>query len=275
MRGAVDADGERPSGTTNWALTSPAAMTASFYSALDFKDSAWDGRPRCWEHYVGKIYEHGGTRETIRHPAPPSLTSVERTKIAMSLKPCGECGSEISDKAPSCPRCGAPASLGSRPASPQPPPKRTGVVRQVIGLMVLIGLWVVGYRVFSGQGIKSAVSGPQTVWDETITLHEGQAKSYGFTLPASRRVDVAISASPHKVNVMLMNDDEWKKYAEVKGNLFGGQFTYEQALSRQSVMSMNETSVLEAGKWRIVVERPNESLLVGDDTNATVKVLAY
>lgn len=110
---------------------------------------------------------------------------------------------------------------------------------------------------------------------ETITLHEGQAQSYGFTLPSSRRVDVAISASPHRINVMLMDDAEWNKYAEVKGNLFGGRFTYSQALSRQSVMSMNETAVLPAGKWRIVVERPNESLLVGDDTNANVKVLAY
>lgn len=83
----------------------------------------------------------------------------------MSLKPCSECGSEISDKAPSCPRCGAPGGLGSRPAAHPPAPKRMGAARQVIGLVVLIGLWIVGYRVISGQGIRSAVSGPQTIWD--------------------------------------------------------------------------------------------------------------
>lgn len=193
----------------------------------------------------------------------------------MALKPCRECGSEISDQAPTCPRCGAPNSEGSQARSLRPAQARPGLVRQLIGLVVLGALGVVAYRVYTGQSVQSAVSGPQTIVDETMRLEEGQAKSYGFSLPTSRRVDVSIKASPHQVNIMLMDEAQWNKYKEVKGSLFGGDYTYKQALSKQSILEMSESDILPEGRWRIVVERPNESLILGDDTNATVKVLAY
>jgi hypothetical protein len=37
---------------------------------------------------------------------------------------------------------------------------------------------------------------------------------------------------------MLMSEDQWKKYNEVRGKLFGGQYQYKQALSKQAVLQM-------------------------------------
>lgn len=61
----------------------------------------------------------------------------------MALIACGECGKEISDKAPACPHCGAPSE--STPAksiggpAPQPPPgsgSGGGIWKWVVGVPV-------------------------------------------------------------------------------------------------------------------------------------------
>ncbi|MFY0572928.1 hypothetical protein ACN28E_55130 [Archangium lansingense] len=60
--------------------------------------------------------------------------------------------------------------------------------------------------------------------NETIELREGTAMSYGFFIPSDRRLEVRVAASPKPVNVMLMSEDQWAKYQEVRGKLFGGQY---------------------------------------------------
>ena len=67
----------------------------------------------------------------------------------MSLVNCSECGNQVSDRAPACPRCGAPRatqpaapsgdpSLGSATASP-PPKRKTHLVTWVV-FFALIGV---------------------------------------------------------------------------------------------------------------------------------------
>jgi hypothetical protein len=132
-----------------------------------------------------------------------------------------------------------------------------------------------GYKImYGGSSLRSAVAGPETIVNESRLLDEGEAMGYSFTLPTQRRVEVSIQASPKPVNVMLMRPDQWQEYQRVKGKLFGGRFTYVDALSAQGVTTFSNTTMLPEGSWAIVVERPQASLLFTDKTSAMVTIRA-
>lgn len=119
------------------------------------------------------------------------------------------------------------------------------------------------------------MSGPQTLVNETIELKEGNAMGYGFTIPSDRRIEVRVAANPKPVNVMLMTEDQWAKYQSVRGKLFGGQFEYKRALSKQNVLQMADSDVLPAGRYRVVVERAEEALLFKKSTAAAITIIGY
>lgn len=62
----------------------------------------------------------------------------------MSLRPCQECGEQVSTQAASCPRCGAPVNP---PASSPPASNKIlgemDIVR-AIGTVLIVGLFLVG-----------------------------------------------------------------------------------------------------------------------------------
>ena len=216
----------------------------------------------------------------------------------MALIKCGECGREISDKAQACPQCGAPVSSAPVAATTSLPPgvpanwreelaelksakKRTRPIL-VVALAATVAVVVIIYRAATSEkaappsaGLKAAFRQPQNLVKESISLKEGQAKMYQFELRSDARVEVQVRAKPKNVNVMLMTADELEKFKKALGELFGGQYTYRKALSAQAILNMKETEILPAGRWAIVVQRPQESVLFGDDTAATVDVTVY
>lgn len=212
----------------------------------------------------------------------------------MALIRCGECGREISDKATACPQCGAPVSANAAPL-PQGVPANWATELEalkakkprtrpvfLVALGVLAGVVFAIYRATTSNtaappsaGIGAAFRQPQKVVSERISLKEGQAMMYGFELRSDARVEVKVQAGPKKVDVMLMTSAELERFKKASGELFGGQFTYRQALSGKSILGMKETEVLPAGRWAIVVRRPQESALFGDDTAASVDVTVY
>jgi len=198
----------------------------------------------------------------------------------MALVKCLECGSDVSDKAAACPRCGAPSGAGAIPSpvasqpTPLAPPRRRGV--RPFTVILLIGLLGAAYLFLrsSGKTVTSAVSGPETLVSETVVLKEGHAKDFSFTLPSSRRVEVTMTAAPRGVSVFLMNGTDFTGYTAARQKP-GSQFTYRRALSTQNALRFSQADVIPEGTWHIVVERPSESLLFGDDSTATVKIIAY
>jgi len=208
----------------------------------------------------------------------------------MALMKCSECGNDVSDKAPSCPKCGAPVVPGQSnagviqaqpvPAGETAAPTRPATTKKIrplrlVLLLVLLGLVLVLYGRIAGQRLAPALlAPPQTLFSETIQLKEGEAKSYGFTLPSIRTVEVTVAAHPKRVNVMLMSEEDWRKYNKARGDLFGGKYTYRQTLSRREIVGMKERDMLPAGSWRIVIERPQEAILFGEDTTAVVTIIA-
>ncbi len=214
----------------------------------------------------------------------------------MALVSCGECGRQVSDKAQACPQCGGPirAAPAAEPLPPGVPPnwreelsahkaakKRTRPVFLIALGIAVVGVFVVYRAVTSNTaappsaGVRGALRQPQKVVSEKVSLKEGQAMMYSFDLRTNARVEVRVRATPKNVDVMLMTGAELEKFKKAMGALFGGKYTYRQALSARGILNMKETEILPAGRWAIVVQRPQESILIGDDTAASVDVTAY
>ncbi len=148
-------------------------------------------------------------------------------------------------------------------------------------LALLCGAGYIAYRANSGPAGSISPAGsapvfrqPEKVVSERVGLKEGEARMYTFILRSAAKVEVRVNASPKNVDVMLMTAADLAGYKKAHGKLFGGRYTYRQALSRQGVLEMTESDNLPPGEWAIVVQRPNESLF-GQDTAATVDVTVY
>jgi hypothetical protein len=204
----------------------------------------------------------------------------------MALIECGECNRQVSDKAPACPGCGAPIASAKAPspvATARPvaaQPKKRGTLLPLL-LVLLCGAGYLAYRANSGPAGSISPAGsppvfrqPEKVVSERIGLKEGEARMYTFTLRSAAKVEVKINAGPKNVDVMLMTAADLASYKKAHGKLFGGRYTYRQALSRQGVLEMAESDMLPPGEWAIVIQRPNESLF-GQDTAASIGVTVY
>ena len=201
----------------------------------------------------------------------------------MQWTQCRACGHQISAAAQMCPQCGHPTFVAhSFVSTPPQPKKKEGSF--LLALMI-VGLPVLGFMLYvynANSGVRpggtfdpaAVIRQPETLVSQTVVLQEGNARAYGFTLPGDRRIDVAVTASPRTVNVMLMREDQWQQYTRVRGSLFGGQFQYVQALSSRNVTQFRDSAPLPAGAWRIVVERPSEAVFFGDSTSASVSIIS-
>ena len=216
----------------------------------------------------------------------------------MALIKCSECGSDLSDKAAACPKCGAPnirSATAERPtqgppsgrdaadtASPISTEATAGPVKSrrvrpftLILFLALIGIAYLVVKIKSGSSLRGAVAGPRAIVSETVSLEGGQAKSYGFTLAAPLLIDLSVDANPRPVNVMLMSEDEYASYEKARQKLLGGHYTYRQSLSSMSVLHLQKSDVLPDGAWRVVLERPQEGAFGGRDSSVTVKIVGY
>ena len=204
----------------------------------------------------------------------------------MALIECPECKKQVSDKAPTCPQCGAPiATIPSpSPTTTEPIKKRSGTHPFLIVLIVLIvGISFWYWRASTNirvappsAGLSGLIRQPQKLVDERMELKEGQFFSSSFTLKSDARVQVQVDAAPKNVDVMLMTKEQYGKFQDVSsGNITGGQYTFKQGLSSKQVLQTDKTELLTAGDWVIVVMRPKEALLFQDATSANVAVTVY
>ncbi|MGC9985427.1 MAG: zinc ribbon domain-containing protein [Polyangia bacterium] len=201
---------------------------------------------------------------------------------------CSECGKDVSDKASACPNCGAPVATAaqaeqvSRPAPVPAPAGRKTSKWAYVGLALIVGSVFYIYRAATSDhaaplsaGLAGALRQPKKIVSDRFSLKEGQAQMFGFNLNMDARVEVSVEASPKNVDVMLMTANDLARFRQAQGRLFGGQYTYRQALSRQATMKMHQTATLPLGEWAIVVQRPKEALIFGQETTVSVDVTVY
>ena len=84
------------------------------------------------------------------------------------------------------------------------------------------------------------------------------------------KVEVDVTADPKPVRVMLMNAEDAAKFKAATGDLFGGSYTYRQALAGRRVLTMNRADVIPTGDWTVVVMRPQDSVLFKESTAAKI-----
>ncbi len=189
----------------------------------------------------------------------------------MGLINCPECNHEISKEAKTCPSCGIPLKKGKK----KWPLSRKILVWILAGILgVILGTSSMAWISGRSNPVKTLAQ-YTSLANETIQLSEGEVWNYGFKLNYKARVNVNVTANPAKVHVMLMRTDQWEKYKKARGSLFGGNdYSYMGALSKQSVLKMTETAVLPKDTWRIVIERPHESLILNQKTNVRISIKA-
>jgi len=163
----------------------------------------------------------------------------------------------------------AVSQVRSRPA---PKRKQVSTLRSLIGLAVLGTLIYIGYKVSTGSSVKTAVSGPELIFDETVRLDEGDARSYPFTVSSSRLIHVSLHASPKRVNVILMTASDFDEYQRTRGKLVRSGYHYLQAISEKSVLDAEKEVVLPSGTYHVIVERPRDSVILTDATSAHVVI---
>ncbi len=181
------------------------------------------------------------------------------------------------------------------PAAATKPKRKLIIARIVIwGLVVLAVVWYFAAR--SGKSVWSAIAGPTTLTDERVQLLiEGEWKAYSFSLPAARKIEVHIGASPKAVDVVTVAKEQYDRFAKAHKapfggeGLFGGEYRYIPALSSERVTKYDGDAILAQGEWYVIVMRPQ--LLVANQlaklgggpnepgtlrgTNAQIKILAY
>lgn len=209
----------------------------------------------------------------------------------MALVNCPECGKQVSDLASSCPHCGCPLKGVSAPPGQSAPSNRGSGRRKthpavmLLAIILLVG-GVGGIYLFwrslnsdsaapPTAGLAGVLRQPEKLADERIELHEGQYKAYSFSLRSDARVRVAVQAAPKSVDVMLMNSSDFKGFQKASRKLFGGKYTYREALSGQQILSLEKTEMVPSGHWTLVVMRPAEALLFKKGTSASVTVTVY
>jgi hypothetical protein len=168
----------------------------------------------------------------------------------MEMIDCPECSKPVSDMAPTCPNCGV--VIASMTAAKKKRTLGSHILTISVGVILasaILMFWALR-SVTSNRaappsaGFAASLRQPQVLVNERIQLNEGQSEAYSFSLNSDARIQVEVNAQPKQVTVMLMNVDDFQNFRQANQKLFGGQYSYRQALSGQNVLQMDKTQVL-------------------------------
>jgi hypothetical protein len=199
----------------------------------------------------------------------------------MALIKCSECSNDVSDKAPACPKCGAPMHAPNRIITPVVAAPVKGKSAFTLGRVVIWGIVLIVLVAFfslrSGKGLTGAVTGPKVLTDERVDVSDGDIRTYSYSLPSPRKLELHITSTAKGIDVITMEDASYQKWVKAKTKLFGGgtEYRYVPTLSEQKVMKSDGAGVLPAGTWDLVIFMPKESLFSKSQTQVAVKVLGY
>jgi hypothetical protein len=244
---------------------------------LAYTDALFLGSEAVSLAQLAQLFGWGATSTPMR---PVARTSLDEAPLAAAAE---------RDHAAAEARAAEERGLAERNrVAPSQPPAATAPVAKaavsgggLMGALSFVVLCVVAWWAWNTFGTASrtpvgavlgAIAEPEVVFDETATLDEGEAKLYSVTLARPRDLRVEVQASPKTVDIMLMTDEDVAGYRKAKGKLFGGNFTHRQVLSSPGVTAFDKTDSVPAGRWTLVVQRPQESALLTDKTAAKVKI---
>jgi hypothetical protein len=123
----------------------------------------------------------------------------------------------------------------------------------------------------AGQAFKNIVRAEQTVADETFDVSAGTYRRMSFRLSKEAKVAVRLAVRDGSaVDLYLMDSEQGHEFDQATRTLFGAEFHYKQALSRQSVREYSEAAVLPLGEWHFVIRSMDPTPLLGKGKSSRV-----
>ncbi len=185
----------------------------------------------------------------------------------MALIKCPECSQEISTEATTCPTCGHPMKDARKPFK--------WLKRIVLGifsayLLVVIVSFISGWN----SGVTSSKREKVTLFDKTTQLEEGMVWESSFKLLTTHYVTLNVTSTPEIVELVIMRKNEYEKYREHGGAIFGGLYEYHKGLSEKSFQNLNKSEFISAGEWVLRIVRPQKAILFGKSTAVNIRMTA-
>lgn len=153
----------------------------------------------------------------------------------MALVACGECGNQVSDKAPTCPKCGAPVASPVPKVQVVPPAKKSsGCGTLIAGAFLLLCLLALLGQCSddrnAGSSSPAAIVTPQTaveltptqVWSEILRDWDADAEPSASHVEISGRITAFIEAYPEAAELgqaKSLLPDAQKKASAYEENL--------------------------------------------------------
>jgi len=195
---------------------------------------------------------------------------------------CHECKGKVSSEAKTCPHCGAPVSTAVpiQVATASPITKRKSKLRDRLALLA-VALIVVGAAAWfllppsgregAGKAVRNIVRAEQAVTDETFDVDAGTYRRMSLRLNKEAKITVRIAVRDGSaVDLYLMDSQQGREFDQATQKLFGADFHYKQALSRQSVREYTEAAVLPPGEWHFVIRSTDQTPLLGKGKSSRV-----
>jgi len=119
----------------------------------------------------------------------------------MALIACPECGNDVSDKAPTCPRCGVPLTVESPPPAPSRAQRRMGL---------LVGICLGAVIVLAGAGYTAwawaAAEAHNNAWaDQTETISKSTSSSSTVTVAGDQ---TAVTFASHGTSTCTPDEEQ-------------------------------------------------------------------
>lgn len=195
---------------------------------------------------------------------------------------CRECKGTVSSEAKSCPHCGTPVAdaTSDAVAAASPATKSKSKLSDRLTLLA-VALIVAGAAAWfllppsgregAGRAFRNIVRAEQTVTDETFDVSAGTYRRMSFRLRKEAKVTVRLAVRDGAaVDLYLMDSQQGREFDQATQKLFGAEFPYKQALSRQSVREYVEAAVLPLGEWHFVIRSTDPPPLMGKGRSSRV-----
>ena len=197
----------------------------------------------------------------------------------MALIKCVECGREISDKASSCPNCGAPVAAQngvvdetkeSKYAPKTKKPLNKAVLITSIGwILVLACLILVILIVHKTPAPVTLIDEPVTLIDEIENLPANSLKTLPFTLPYSGTVNIIASVvNGNNIDFEVINQDQ-KDFDNLKsGTPYGANPNFSATKSRY----YKRSHAMDAGNYYLLLRDKTLGILSSPASDVRVLV---
>ncbi|WP_223592377.1 hypothetical protein [Neobacillus bataviensis] len=182
----------------------------------------------------------------------------------MALINCSECGSQISDKADVCVKCGCPVEKMVGETIVEEKSKKSRISRIIIMFfLAFIIAW--GYAAFTNPSddnktgleyvFKQITNQPVSIIDKELQIQEDHYRVFPVELNETADITIEYNiASGPGIDIYFMDSTNYEKWVHLMENGTNENIYYNTELSTFGLYSNTKTQQVEAGSYYIVLD---------------------